>query len=76
MPLLLDDPLAGSDDERFVAIMGFLASHVLAERPVLLVSCHGWRHERLLAGLPAAARERLALVSFPRGAPGPRAAGG
>ncbi len=76
VPLLLDDPLAGSDDERFAAIMEFLSSRVLAERPVLLVSCHGWRHERLLAGLPAAARERLALVTFPRGAPGPHPAGG
>ena len=51
MPLLLDDPLVGADDERFVAVMRFLATDVLAERPVLVVSCHGWRHERLLEAL-------------------------
>jgi hypothetical protein len=64
VPLLLDDPLTGADDERFVSVMRFLASNVLAERPVLLVSCHGWRHERLLEALPPEVSERLARVSL------------
>ncbi len=72
VPLLLDDPLTGTDDERFVAVMGFLATHVLSERPVLLVSCHGWRHERLLADLPSEARDRLALVSLSGNTAAPR----
>ncbi len=63
VPLLLDDPLVGADDERFVAVMRFLATEVLGERPVLVVSCHGWRHERLLAALGEAA-SRLARVSL------------
>jgi hypothetical protein len=65
VPLLLDDPLTGTDDERFVAVMEFLISRVLPERPVLLVSCHGWRHERLRAALPPDAAERLAVVRLP-----------
>ena len=64
VPLLLDDPLTGADDERFVAVMRFLVTHVLAERPVLLVSCHGWRHEKLLEALPPDVREKLLQVSL------------
>ncbi len=63
VPLLLDDPLVGADDERFVAVMRFLATEVLGERPVLVVSCHAWRHERLFAALGEAAA-RLARVSL------------
>ena len=81
MPLLLDDPLVGADDERFLAVMRFLATDVLGERPVLLLSCHGWRHERLLAALPPDVGERLTFVSLapyssrpsPRSLPGPDA---
>ena len=64
VPLLLDDPLVGADDERFVAVMRFLATEVLSERPVLVVSCHAWRHERLLAALGESAASRLARVSL------------
>ncbi len=64
VPLLLDDPLVGADDERFVAVMRFLATEVLSERPVLVVSCHAWRHERLFAALGEAASARLARVSL------------
>ncbi len=63
VPLLLDDPLVGADDERFVAVMRFLATEVLGERPVLVVSCHAWRHERLFAALGEAS-SRLARVSL------------
>ncbi len=69
VPLLLDDPLTGTDDDRFLAVMEFLVGHVLGERPVLLLSCHGWRHERLLAALPPGDRGRLAIVSLSGGAP-------
>jgi AAA domain len=64
VPLLLDDPLVGADDERFLAVMRFLATNVLSERPILVVSCHGWRHERLLAALPAEVVQRLTCVSL------------
>ncbi len=64
VPLLLDDPLVGADDERFLAVMRFLATDVLGERPVLVVSCHAWRHERLLASLPPEVVERLTRVSL------------
>ncbi len=64
VPLLLDDPLVGADDERFLAVMRFLATDVLGERPVLVVSCHAWRHERLFASLPPEIVQRLTRVSL------------
>ena len=64
VPLLLDDPLVGADDERFLAVMRFLATDVLGERPVLVVSCHAWRHEKLLAALPPDVVQRLTRVSL------------
>jgi hypothetical protein len=44
--------------------MRFLAADVLGERPVLVVSCHGWRHERLLETLPLEVVQKLARVSL------------
>jgi len=76
VPLLLDDPLVGCDDERFAAVMSFLAREVLDERPVLLVTCHAWRHERLLSLLPPDVRERIHQVTLTpsggAGAPAPQ----
>jgi uncharacterized protein YhaN len=66
LPLLLDDPLVGTDDERFAAVLGFLLEDVLVERPALLVSCHEERHERWLAALPAALAARVRRVRLPR----------
>ena len=43
--------------------MRFLATEVLGERPVLVVSCHAWRHEKLLAALGEASA-RIARVSL------------
>lgn len=67
VPLLLDDPLVGSDDSRFRAAMELLLGPVLDERPVLVATCHGWRHERLLADLPPELRLRLCVVSLRAG---------
>jgi hypothetical protein len=64
VPLLLDDPLVGADDQRFRAVMRFLVDKVLPERPVLVVSCHGWRHERLLEGLERRLSDRIQKVSL------------
>ena len=71
LPLLLDDPLVGTDDERFAAVLGFLVEDVLSERPALLVSCHEERHERWLAGLPPELAGRVRRVRLARrdGAP-------
>lgn len=72
LPLLLDDPLVGADDDRFGAVLEFLLDDVLTERPVLLVSCHRSRHERWLETLSterAARVRRVPLASRRRAGP-------
>ncbi len=64
VPILLDDPLVGADDERFGAIMRFLVEKVLPDRQILVVSCHAWRHEKLLLSLGPELRGRLEPVSL------------
>jgi hypothetical protein len=66
LPLLLDDPLVGTDDERFAAVLSFLVENVLVERPALLVSCHEERHERWMAALPPDLAARVRRVRLPR----------
>lgn len=66
LPLLLDDPLVGTDDERFAAVLAFLLEDVVADRPVLLVSCHEGRHEAWRASLPAPLASRVRRVRLPR----------
>jgi hypothetical protein len=68
VPLILDDPLVGADDERFANVLRFLVEQVLPERPILVVTCHALRHERFLDSLPGELRERVALVSLHSGA--------
>lgn len=64
VPLLMDDPLVGSDDARFDAAMRFLLSSVLEERPVLVTTCHGLRHAELARSLEPELRLRLCVVSL------------
>jgi DNA repair exonuclease SbcCD ATPase subunit len=47
LPLLLDDPFATSDDARARAGMRLLIEHVATRHPIVLVTCHRARHERL-----------------------------
>ncbi len=65
LPLLLDDPLVGTDDERFRAVLSFLLEDLLVDRPALLVSCHVERHERWWAALPPALASRVRRVRLP-----------
>lgn len=74
LPLLLDDPLVGTDDDRFRAVLGFLLEDLLVDRPALLVSCHVERHERWWASLPPALASRVRRVRL-RGCAGTAADG-
>jgi uncharacterized protein YhaN len=51
VPLILDDPLVTSDDERFATVMAFLAERA-ADRQVVLLTCHAERHRWLLRRFP------------------------
>ncbi|MCK6685396.1 MAG: SMC family ATPase [Thermoanaerobaculia bacterium] len=68
LPLLLDDPFTSADDGRFLKLMNFLVEMVLPERPILLVTCHEWRHERFLAQLSPEIRQRVEVIPLRQGA--------
>ncbi len=69
LPLLLDDPFANADDDRFFAIMRFLVEKVLPTRPILVVSCHGLRHEQFLSRLPEELAGRVKVASLSKREP-------
>ncbi len=52
IPVLLDEPLAHADDERFERAMRFLLGEYARDRQVILLTCHRERHERLAARAP------------------------
>jgi len=54
LPLILDEPFAHWDDERFVNAMQML--NQLAERhQIIVLTCHAWRFDRLAQEHPALA---------------------
>ncbi|MCX7717673.1 MAG: AAA family ATPase [Candidatus Sumerlaeaceae bacterium] len=55
LPLALDEPFGHWDDERFVAGMRFLSA-LASRHQVLVLSCHGWRFERLVQTHPDLAK--------------------
>ncbi len=62
LPLILDEPFAHWDDERFVNAMEML--NQLAERhQIIVLTCHGWRFDRLAEEHPdlAATLNRCSL---------------
>lgn len=61
LPLILDEPFAHWDDERFVQGMQFLVD-LAKERQVILLTCHRWRFDRLNADHPVLYHE-LSFVS-------------
>jgi len=67
LPLILDDPLVTSDDERFVAAMAYLAEQA-ARRQVIVLTCHIERHRWLLERHPELA-ERVQVFAIASSAP-------
>jgi len=67
LPLILDDPLVTSDDERFVAAMAYLAEQA-ARRQVIVLTCHTERHRWLLERHPELA-ERVQVLAIASSAP-------
>jgi predicted nucleic acid-binding Zn-ribbon protein len=47
LPLILDDPLVTSDDDRFLNLMRFIIETLPREHQILIFSCHKQRHEWL-----------------------------
>jgi chromosome segregation ATPase len=63
LPLILDEPFAHWDDERFAQGMRFL-TELSSKRQVIVMSCHQWRFDRLREEYPHISNE-LSFVSTP-----------
>ena len=63
LPLILDEPFAHWDDERFAQGMRFL-TELSDKRQVIVMSCHQWRFDRLREEYPHIYAE-LSFVSTP-----------
>jgi DNA repair exonuclease SbcCD ATPase subunit len=66
LPLLLDDPLASSDDERARAAFALLADEVSRQHQVILLTCHRARFEALAARDPQRFAERVQWIEVYR----------
>lgn len=51
LPIVLDEPLAMADDERFLSGMSFFLETLSRHHQVLIVSCHAMRHQWLEEGI-------------------------
>lgn len=64
LPVILDDPLVTSDDDRFLRLMRFVIQALPEEHQVLIFSCHKRRHEWLREELGDLFAERVHLVQL------------
>jgi DNA repair exonuclease SbcCD ATPase subunit len=64
LPMILDDPLVTSDDDRFLRLMRFVIEGLPEEHQVLIFSCHKRRHEWLRGELGDLFAKRVHLVQL------------
>ncbi|MGZ5483318.1 MAG: AAA family ATPase [Pyrinomonadaceae bacterium] len=62
LPLILDDPLVTSDDDRFLKLMRFAIETLPREHQLLIFSCHKQRHEWLREQLSDLFAERVNIA--------------
>ena len=62
LPMILDDPLVSSDDDRFLGMMRFVIEALPEGHQVLIFSCHRRRHEWLCEQLGGVFTERIHMV--------------
>jgi uncharacterized protein YhaN len=64
LPLILDEPFADVDDDRFVRNMRLLLKIAASGKQVIVFSCHQKRHQWLMEQLPADERSALELCQL------------
>ncbi len=65
IPLILDDPFATADDQRFLRAMEYLTGEVAGEHQVMILTCHERRHRWWLEETHAASTRHLRVIPFP-----------
>ncbi|HZI94091.1 MAG TPA: AAA family ATPase [Patescibacteria group bacterium] len=64
LPLILDDPFASFDDERFERAMEFLLETLGRRHQIILLSCHAARHRTWQDGAPEALADRVRVLDL------------
>jgi uncharacterized protein YhaN len=64
LPLILDDPFATFDDERFARAMGLIIDKFGRRHQVILLSCHEARHRAWQEREPERFAERVRVMSL------------
>jgi len=59
MPIVLDEPLAAVDDEKFVSGMRFFLQQLSTKHQLLIMSCHEERHRWLAGRIPVIFDEKV-----------------
>ena len=64
LPVVLDEPLATADDDRFLSGMRFFMENLSRSHQILIMSCHTQRHRWLAEKLPDLYRERVYEINL------------
>ena len=64
IPVILDEPLAAVDDDKFVSGMAFFMNTLSRKHQVLIMSCHAERHRWLAERMPDQFGERVHLIGL------------
>ncbi len=64
LPVVLDEPLATADDEKFLSGMKFFMNDLSRRHQVLILSCHTQRHRWLERNLADLFRERVHVIEL------------
>jgi DNA repair exonuclease SbcCD ATPase subunit len=64
IPIVLDEPLAAADDDKFQSGMEFFMKELSKKHQILIMSCHEERHNWLAKNLPDAWKKRVHLIEL------------
>ena len=64
LPLILDDPFAAFDDNRFDRAMELLVNEVGRRHQLIVLSCHASRHRRWLDAAPPSLSTLVRVVDL------------
>ncbi len=66
VPVILDEPFATSDDDRFISGMQFLCGEFRSSHQVIILTCHRQRHTDLLRQRAAGVLDHLRIIQLGR----------
>lgn len=68
LPIILDEPFANTDDERFKSGMAFLVKELSKRHQVIILTCHKQRHEWLKTQMPELFEDNIVEIPLKKSA--------